>query len=41
MNTAAKRVKYAGDTSCLELLDGFNGKYATDGEIVVNVESRD
>ena len=41
MNTAAKRVKYAGDTSCLDPLDGFNGKYATDGEIVVNVDSMD
>ena len=41
MDTATKRVKYAGDTSCFEPIDGFNGKYATDGEIVVNVESMD
>ena len=40
MDTATKRVKYAGDTSCLELLDGFNGKYATDGETIINTESR-
>lgn len=39
MNTAAKRVKYAGDQSCLKPLEGFNGKYASDGETVVNVES--
>ena len=40
MNTEAKRVKYEGDPSCLEPLEGFNGKYATDGETIINTESR-
>lgn len=35
-----KRVKYAGDTSCFELLECFNGKYATDGETIINTKSR-
>ena len=35
----AKRVKYAGDTSCLEPIEGFNGKYATDGETIINTDS--
>ena len=40
MDTATKRVKYAGDTSCFEPIEGFNGKYATDGETIINTESR-